>query len=340
MWMRKKKKGEKIEENEGREMKSTLKEDEKEEEVKESSSMEKSPSSQSLISPHSSIQYESDEVRKSEERKTTIKEEERRKEEEKRENKKKKKEKKIEVPSSTSLSLNYLLEGFSTLPPFMKSIVDVRDSLSYQMKRSIRLMYSRDLEQLSTTVGFWVGTGISHLLSTHSGIDAVNHLSPCNICFCPDGTIVITSFDLSGMEEGKGNNFSSEWRRYSSPEMLKGEIRESNLKSVVFVLGMIINSMLNKEIAFKDVDCVSAGELIIKGERPSVSLISKEHKSWMSCICNWLKENIKERISMNEFLLDMDKLRPKGNNLNSKKIERNKEKKEIEEKKPTLTKSQ
>jgi hypothetical protein len=218
----------------------------------------------------------------------------------------------------------------------MKSIVDVRDSLSYQMKTSIPLLNSSDLEQLSATVGFWVGTGASHLIEAHEGMEAVSHLSPSNICFCPDGTIVITSFDLSGMEEGKGKNFSEEWRRYCSPEMLKGEIREGNEKSVVFVLGMIINSILNKEIPFKDFDSVAGGELIMKGQRPSVSLISKEHKEWMLVICNCFKENIKERLSMNEFKGDMDRLTPGRKNVNEQAVEKKKENKEITEKETTV----
>jgi hypothetical protein len=113
----------------------------------------------------------------------------------------------------------------------------------FRMKRSIPLLNSSDVEQLSATVGFWVGTGTCHLIETHEGMDALSHLSPHNICFCPDGSIVITSFDLSGIEEGKGKNFSEEWKRYSSPEMLKGEIKEGNEKSVVFVLGMTMNSI-------------------------------------------------------------------------------------------------
>jgi hypothetical protein len=304
--------GRRREKNDEREMKSTLKEDEKEEEeVKESSSMEKSPSSQSLLPLEKEGEGKKEQVETEEEWRR--RKEEEKKEEERKENKTKKKkqdEEKIEVPSSTSISMNYLLEGFSTLPPFMKLIVDVRDSLSYQMKTSIPLLSSTDVEQLSATVGFWVITGVSHLIETHQGMEAVSHLSPSNICFCPDGSIVITSFDLSGMEEGKGNNFSSEWRRYSSPEMLKGEIREGNEKSVVFVLGMIINSILNKEIPFKEVDCISAGDLIMKGKRPSLSLIEKEHKEWLSVISNCLKENIKERIKMDEFKGGMERLTP------------------------------
>jgi hypothetical protein len=144
---------------------------------------------------------------------------------------------------------------------------------------------------------------------------------------------------LSGIEEGKGNNFSSEWKRYSSPEMLKGEIKEGNEKSVVFVLGMIINSILNKEIPFKDVDCISAGELTVSGKRPSPSLIEKEHKGWMSVISSCLKENIKERISMNEFKGEMERLTPEMLVENEKPIERIKEKKKIEEKEPIITKS-
>jgi hypothetical protein len=167
------------------------------------------------------------------------------------------------------------------------------------MKTSIPLLNSTDLEQLSATVGFWVGTGTCHLIETHQGMTGVNHLSPSNICFCFDGRIVITSFDEEGMEGGEGGGgMSSEWRRYCSPEMLKGEIKEGNEKSVVFVLGMIINSMLEKEIPFKDVDCVSAGELIISGKRPSVSSIENEHKGWMSdtvgpkLICTYLNQNV------------------------------------------------
>jgi hypothetical protein len=92
---------------------------------------------------------------------------------------------------------------------------------------------------------------------------------------------------------------------------------------------MIINSILNKEIPFKEVDCISAGELIKKGQRPSVSSIEREHKGWMSAISSWLKEDINERLSMNEFKGDMDRLSPGRRNVNEQTVERNQENNEI-----------
>jgi hypothetical protein len=344
------------EESKGREMNLTEKEYEKEEQKNESLSIKKSPSSELLLSPHVESEAKTKEVRKSESSSPNPEKQE-----------KKEKEQKIEVPSSTSISMNYLLEGFSTLPPFMKSIVDIRDSLSYQMKTSIPLMSSSDLEQLSSTVGFWVATLACHLINSHQGMEAVSHLSPSHLCFCPDGTIIITSIDLDGIEgrggedeeeeggrggedeeEGGGGGgeeeeeeegMSSEWRRYSSPEMLKGEIREGNEKSVVFVLGMIINSILNKEIPFKDSDCISAADFIVSGKRPSISSIEKEHLKWISVISNCLKENITERLSINEFKGEMEKLTPKKITLKEKRVEKNQEQKEVKEQKPTVAKS-
>jgi hypothetical protein len=80
--------------------------------------------------------------------------------------------------------------------------------------------------------------------------------------------------------------------------------------------------------------------IIMKGQRPSVSSIEREHKEWVLAISNWLKENIKERISMNEFLGEMERLRPNRVTVNSKRRERKEKKEEVKEKQPTLTKDQ
>jgi serine/threonine protein kinase len=142
---------------------------------------------------------------------------------------------------------------------------------------------------------------------------------------------------LSGIEEGKGNNFGEEWRRYSSPEMLKGEIKEGNEKSVVFVLGMTVNSILNKEIPLKEVDCVSAGELIVSGKRPSTSLIEKKYKEWIKILSSSVLDNPKERPSIVELKKEMDRLTPHIMNENGNEIMKNKERKEIKQKEPTVS---
>jgi hypothetical protein len=49
-------------------------------------------------------------------------------------------------------------------------------------------------------------------------------------------------------------------------------------------------------------------------------------------ISSWLKENIKERIPINEFLGEMDRSRPRRVILNSKRIERKEKKEEIKKK--------
>jgi hypothetical protein len=83
VYPRRKRKGEKIAENEGREMKSSLKEDEKEAEVTKSSSVEISPSSQSLLSGKTVSVCQSNEVRKNETSLNTEIEERKEEEEEK-----------------------------------------------------------------------------------------------------------------------------------------------------------------------------------------------------------------------------------------------------------------
>jgi hypothetical protein len=88
------------------------------------------------------------------------------------------------------------------------------------------------------------------LLENQPGMNRLRHLSPDIILFCIDGTIMIIDVNLCGISLGKMNLVSSEYVRYSCPEMTKREIRESTEKSVVSSLGMIIYRILNQKISF------------------------------------------------------------------------------------------
>jgi hypothetical protein len=94
---------------------------------------------------------------------------------------------------------------------------------------------------------------------------------------------------------------------------------------------MIISSILNKEIPFKDFDCVSAGDLIVSGKISSTSLIERENKDWISVLSNCLNENITERLAIHELKEELNKLAPLRKSLNEKMREKILKKKEGED---------
>jgi hypothetical protein len=241
-----------------------------------------------------------------------------------------------ETPSTTSVSMNFLVESFETMPPFNKAIVDVRDSLSFQMITNIPKMGVSDREELSGAIGYWISVGGKHMIKNQMGMSGLQHLSGDNICFSIDGIICISCIDLSGMEKGIANLGSSEYIRCSSPEILKGEVIEANEKSVVFSLGMIMYSILNQKIAFDGIEAETAGGMIIQGIRPSVEKITTEFPKWVGIIERSWKTERKERPTFREIEKEIEKLTPKVTEGGPKKSKA--KKKEGEKKKTKRTK--
>jgi hypothetical protein len=165
--------------------------------------------------------------------------------------------------------MSFLVEAFGTVPPFNKYLIDIRDSLGFQLRTKYFKFGRRHREELGTKVVYNVGQGGEYMIRNKIGMNGINHLSVENIIFSPDGNVCISPLDISSMEGGSESGVrGSEWKRYSSPEMLKGEIREGNEETIVFTLGFLLYSCLSGIVPFNECDSETGSHLIIEGKRP------------------------------------------------------------------------
>jgi hypothetical protein len=238
------------------------------------------------------------------------------------------------------MSMNFLVEGYGTLPPFNKEGVDVRDSLSFQLKRGVEKMNVVDREELSGVIGYCCCVGGRHVLNNKEGMDGLRFLCPENILLSVSGTIVISVADLSGIENHRIGLLNLEYIRYSSPEMISGETSESSEKTVVFSLGMIMYSILNQDIPFSGMSEEMSGKMIVSGERPSMERIISNHEKWVEMIENCWKQKEKERPGFVEVEKEIVKLSPKAMDKVNKKKKKKKKKKTLKRKEEEGTKDE
>jgi hypothetical protein len=143
--------------------------------------------------------------------------------------------------------MGFLLEAYSTHPPFDEILVDVRDSLGYQLKTSISFFKREEKEHLGAQVGFWVSHGGRSMIEKKKGMDGWNHLFPYHLCFSSSGAISVSPFSVYSSELGREEG-GSEWKRWSSPEILSHSAEEANEKTGLFSLSLCLFSMLSGEI--------------------------------------------------------------------------------------------
>jgi hypothetical protein len=150
------------------------------------------------------------------------------------------------------------------------------------------------------------------MIERRIGIDSLFHLSTENIIFSPEGGLCITPLDLSSIEENQHGIKNNEWKRYSCPEILNGEIRDANEETTVFTLGVILYSCLTASIPFNECDSETSGNMIMEGKRPSIEGIMEEWKDWIDLIVSCWNEEARRRIRLNGLIEEMIK---KGGNL-------------------------
>jgi hypothetical protein len=179
--------------------------------------------------------------------------------------------------------MGFLLEAYSTHPPFDEILIDVRDSLGYQLKTSIPFFKTEDKEHLAAQVGFWVSYGGRNMIEKKKGMEGWNRLSPYHLCFSSSGTLCVSPFSVFSSELG-GEEGGSEWKRWSSPEILSHSVEEANEKTVLFSLSLCLFSILSGEIPFSEVDGEGGGNLLLSHRRPSLSSLEGEKNEWREII--------------------------------------------------------
>jgi hypothetical protein len=123
----------------------------------------------------------------------------------------------------------------------------------------------------------------------------------------------------------------NDWKRYSSPEILKSEVSEADSKTVVFSLGMIFYSILNENIPFIGFDGNTAGNMIVSGSRPSTKNIDEFFKKWVELIILCWNSERKNRPELKKMLEGFvveggKKIEDEVNRMNKKENEKEREK--------------
>jgi hypothetical protein len=208
---------------------------------------------------------------------------------------------------ASSVDMKFLVEATSTIPPFNKILVDLRDSLGYQLRTSIMKFEKKQKEELGIEVIYSVGRAGEKILETKNGINLLNHLSPENIIFSSTENISISPVDLSSVEGGTGAIDENEWKRYSAPEMLQGEVDEATDSTIAFSLGMIAYSILSGGIVFVDFDGDSVADLILQGQRPPIENIVNEFSEWVEFVILCLSPEVDRRPKVKEIMAEMFK---------------------------------
>jgi hypothetical protein len=206
----------------------------------------------------------------------------------------------------SSVSLNYLLEAYGTMSPSEKMLVDIRDSLEFQMKTNVSGMKKRDRKHLISCTVYWVAHGGVHLVSRRECVDGLRHLSPYNICYSSEGVVCI-----SESYSGEGES-SMEWKRWAAPEISRGEVFEGTEKSVAYTLGLCMYSVLMGEIPFSHLSAESAGRFCGGGARPEVEGVSKEYPGWEDLIERCWREDVVKRMGLKELSVEIVEWAPRG----------------------------
>jgi hypothetical protein len=180
--------------------------------------------------------------------------------------------------ASTTASLNMLVNGFSTQSPTEEIVVDLRDSLFNTLfsPTKEKKTFGQRLK-LGGKVCFWVGTGAQHFVQTEKGRDVLVCLSPESIIHSSSGAFVLcrpSSFFVT--DELGAEKLKPERGIWHAPEILRGEEKMVNEKTIVFSLALITFCVMSGRMPYGKMVEKDVMQKIVDGERPSLEMFEKE----------------------------------------------------------------
>jgi hypothetical protein len=196
-------------------------------------------------------------------------------EEKKTEIEKEKEEMEMEISGTASTtSLNFLVDGVSSEPPYEVEVVDARDSLlNYVMDPEHNFEYE---ERMKEGMGMCIDLGrcCKHILAMgQDGERFLIGLSPHGVVRAPDDVLLVVfhKFLVEKDEEREGQvKFAMELGRWKAPEIIKRTEEKENMKSLVFTIGMMCHTLIMRFVPYdEDNDEVAMGRIMV-GERPCV----------------------------------------------------------------------
>jgi hypothetical protein len=242
----------------------------------------------------------------------TEKEEEREREREREKEKEKEIEKqKIEKQTLFStVTITYLVEGFSCVPPYGKTMVDVRDSFGYEIRIKGDMRKRWERRQLGVFTVYWVAHVGVYLLETSKCKGGLRRLSPFNMLFSEKGIVCVLDVDEGGV--GVAGMTSTEWKRWQAPELLKGNVKEANEKTVCYTVSLCLYACLMAEFPFQSFDPAAAGRMLGNGKRPEFEFMEKEERAMEKLIESCWEEDVERRKELREFELEIVVYAPNG----------------------------
>ncbi|KAH7817550.1 uncharacterized protein MONOS_14489 [Monocercomonoides exilis] len=221
----------------------------------------------------------------------------------------------------TTSSMSNLVDAMACSSPHEKLIVDLRDSLFMLLHgrnktKEMAIGTLKEREMTAAQILFWVANLALHsfdemenelssladlsphivLFSEHMVICIVMH-SNCFFDSDSDSSSISSSTVATSASDDDDddslpssafedeNDFKKECLRWKAPELLMNKKMGATKESVSFSIGMMLWECLTLNIPFGEYEAETAGDKIVKGERPSLEGIqsSKHLQAVISC---------------------------------------------------------
>ena len=180
-------------------------------------------------------------------------------------------------PSTTTSSMNSLVEGMECDAPFGQAIVDERDSVYVWLREKETEWSGKEIEdsekkmreKTAGKVLYWTVNGLMHLMERGKEKEILKTFTSHDIFFGGDGAMVIGlhRFGLTGDEETKGK-MKPEMHRWVAPEVVREEVSEATEGTLSFAIGLILYEMMLFKMAFDELDGQTAGVRLSEGKMP------------------------------------------------------------------------
>ncbi|KAH7830269.1 uncharacterized protein MONOS_11790 [Monocercomonoides exilis] len=211
----------------------------------------------------------------------------------------------------TTSSMSNLVDAMACSSPHEKLIVDLRDSLFMLLhgrneKKEMAIGSLKEREQTAAQIMFWVANLALHSFDEmENPLQSLANLSPHIVLFSEHMVIcIVMHSDLLSDDDSDSSSISSstvvtsatddddddslpssafededsfkkECLRWKAPELLMNKKMGATKKSVAFSIGMMLWECLTLQIPFGEYPAEVAGQKIVNGERPDMTVITE-----------------------------------------------------------------
>ncbi|KAH7821244.1 uncharacterized protein MONOS_16066 [Monocercomonoides exilis] len=247
-------------------------------------------------------------------------------------------------PATSSMS--NLVDAMACSSPHEKLIVDLRDSLFMLLHgrnktKEMAIGTLQEREQTAAQILFWVANLALHSFDEmENGLSSLSTLSPHIVLFSEHMVIcIVMHSDFSSDDDSDSSSISSstvvtsasddddsdslpssafeddeynrkECLRWMAPELLTNKKMGATKESVVFSIGMMLWECLTLEIPFGEYEGEVAGQKIVNGERPDLSVVKSFTMKGIIGKC--IEESAEERTGLGDVKRGLTQCLPAG----------------------------